>query len=42
VTKTAPRAVYLGWKNFLVKDHPMFTPQQTMANTPQPLMISYQ
>jgi hypothetical protein len=42
VTGTAPRAVYLGWKNFLVKDHPMFTPQQTMANTPQPLMISYQ
>jgi hypothetical protein len=42
VTGTAPRAVHLGWKNFLVKDHPMFTPQQTMANTPQPLMISYQ
>jgi len=42
VTPAAPAGVFFGWKNFLVKDHPMFTPQQTMANTPQPLMISYQ
>ena len=42
VTGTAPRRVYFGWKNFLVKDHPMLTPQQTMTNTPLPVMISYQ
>lgn len=42
VTGAAPRGVFLGWKNFFVKDHPMFTPQQTMANGPAPVMISYQ
>jgi len=42
VTGAAPRGVFFGWKNFLVKDHPMLTPQQTMANTPLPVMISYQ
>jgi hypothetical protein len=42
VTSAAPHRVFFGWKDFLVKDHPMLTPQQTMANTPLPVMISYQ
>ena len=31
-----------GWKNFLVKDHPMLSPQGTMSKIPVPVMISYQ
>ncbi|MGO9079443.1 MAG: hypothetical protein ACLQDY_10445 [Streptosporangiaceae bacterium] len=42
VTGAAPPGVFFGWKNFLVKDRPMLTPQQTMAHAPQPVMISYQ
>jgi hypothetical protein len=42
VTGAAPRGVSFGWKNFLVKDHPMLTPGQTMTKTPTPVMISYQ
>jgi hypothetical protein len=42
VTGAVPPGVYLGWKNFLVKDHPMLSPPQTMANAPAPMMISYQ
>jgi hypothetical protein len=42
VTAAAPRGVFFGWKNFFVKDHPMLDPQETMARTPQPVMISYQ
>jgi hypothetical protein len=42
VTAAAPPGVFFGWKNFFVKDHPMLDPQQTMARTPQPVMISYQ
>jgi hypothetical protein len=42
VTGAAPPGVFFGWKNFLVKDHPMLTPQETMAHFPQPVMISYQ
>jgi len=42
VTGAAPAGVFFGWKNFLVKDHPMLSPAQTMSNTPQPVMISYQ
>jgi hypothetical protein len=42
VTQAAPRGVYFGWKNFLVKDHPMLSPRQTMTKTPAPVMISYQ
>jgi hypothetical protein len=42
VTSAAPAGVFFGWKNFFVKDHPMMSPQQTMARTPQPVMISYQ
>ena len=26
VTAAAPRGVFFGWKDFLVKDHPMLTP----------------
>jgi hypothetical protein len=42
VTSTAPAGVFFGWKNFYTKDHPTFSPLQTMANSPQPVMISYQ
>ncbi len=42
ITSAAPPGVFFGWKNFFVKDHPMMSPQQTMARTPQPVMISYQ
>ena len=42
VTSAAPPGVFFGWKNFFVKDHPMMNPQQTMARTPLPVMISYQ
>jgi hypothetical protein len=42
VTAAAPRHVFFGWKNFYTKDHPMLTPRQTMARTPEPMMISYQ
>lgn len=42
VTAAAPPAVFFGWKNFFVKDHPMLTPSETMTKTPAPVMISYQ
>ncbi|HEY0936043.1 MAG TPA: hypothetical protein VGD91_20170, partial [Trebonia sp.] len=42
VTAAAPPGVFFGWKDFLVKDHPMLTPGQTTARTPAPVMISYQ
>ena len=42
VTGAAPAGVFPGWKNFLVKDHPVLTPQETMAHLPQPVMISYE
>jgi hypothetical protein len=42
VTAAAPRGVFFGWKDFLVKDHPMLTPVQTMTEKPAPVMISYQ
>jgi hypothetical protein len=42
ITSTAPAGVPFGWKNFFVKDTPMLSPSQTMAKTPQPVMISYQ
>jgi hypothetical protein len=42
VTQAAPAGVFFGWKNFFTKDHPMMSPPQTMARTPQPVMISYQ
>jgi len=42
VTATAPPDVSFGWKNFYTKDHPILSPRQTMARTPEPVMISYQ
>jgi len=42
VTAAAPAGVFFGWKNFYVKDHPMMSPRQTMARTPQLSMVSYQ
>jgi len=42
VTAAAPPDVFFGWKNFYAKDHPMLSPQDTMARTPEPVMISYQ
>jgi hypothetical protein len=42
VTAAAPKHVWFGWKNFYVKDTPMISPQATMAETPTPVMISYQ
>lgn len=42
VVASAPHGIPFGWKNFYKEDHPMLTPQQTMAHKPQPMMISYQ
>jgi hypothetical protein len=42
VTADAPPGVPFGWKNFFVKDTPMLSPSQTMARTPDPVMISYE
>jgi len=42
VVSTAPPGVFFGWKNFYDKDHPTLSPLQTMANNPEPVMISYQ
>jgi hypothetical protein len=42
VTSAAPPRVFFGWKDFYVEDHPMLSPEQTMARTPEPVMISYQ
>jgi hypothetical protein len=42
VTSAAPAGVFFGWKNFYVKDHPMYSPQATIARTPRLCMISYQ
>ncbi len=42
ITAAAPHGVFFGWKNFLVKDHPMLGPQGTMSKVPVPVMISYQ
>jgi hypothetical protein len=39
----APDGVHWGWKNFFDEDHPMLTPQQTMADvSPTPSLITYQ
>jgi hypothetical protein len=42
VTRAAPAGVFFGWKNFYRKDHPVFSPRETMARTPRLSMISYQ
>lgn len=41
-TAAAPPGVPFGWKNFFRTDQPMLSPSQTMAKTPQPVMISYE
>src|SRR3954463_9075868 len=39
----APAGVSWGWKNFYDEDHPMLTPEQTIAQViPRPNLISYQ
>jgi hypothetical protein len=42
VAGAAPAGVFFGWKNFYVKDHPVLSPQATMARTPHLRMVSYQ
>jgi hypothetical protein len=42
VTAAAPPGVYFGWKDFFLEDHPMLTPQQTQADAPAAVMVSYQ
>jgi len=42
ITRAAPAGVFFGWKDFYTKDHPMMSPRQTMARSPQLSMISYQ
>jgi hypothetical protein len=41
-TAAAPPGVPFGWKNFFGKDQPMLSPSQTMAKSPQPVIISYE
>lgn len=38
----APRGVAWGWKNFYDEDSPALTPQQTVAEQPSPVFVSYQ
>jgi len=38
----APAGVFWGWKNFYDEDKPTFTPNQTVAISPSPLVITYQ
>lgn len=42
VRTDAPAGVYWGWKNFLEKDSPMLTPEQTFEIEPMPDYVSYQ
>ena len=43
VRDDAPTGLGWGWKNFLHKDHPTLTPQQTMRDVrPTPDLITYQ
>ncbi len=42
VVHAAPKGIPFGWKNFYVEDHPTMTPEQTMAQKPAPVMVSYQ
>ena len=42
VTGAAPPGVFFGWKNFYAKDHPMLSPQDTLARAAEPVMVSYQ
>ncbi|TNM69413.1 hypothetical protein FHN55_03635 [Streptomyces sp. NP160] len=38
----APEGLVWGWKNFYDEDSPTFTPQQTVAEQPSPVFVSYQ
>jgi hypothetical protein len=38
----APQNIVWGWKNFYTEDKPMFTPDQTVAVSPDIVWISYQ
>jgi hypothetical protein len=38
----APARVFWGWKNFYDEDRPTFTPSQTVAVSPSPVVITYQ
>jgi hypothetical protein len=38
----APARVFWGWKNFYDEDTPTFTPSQTVAVSPSPVVITYQ
>jgi hypothetical protein len=42
VRRARPDKVPMGWKNFFDEDSHVFTPAQTMAKRPRPLMVSYQ
>ena len=42
VRRARPDRVPMGWKNFFDEDPHVFTPAETMAKRPRPLMISYQ
>jgi hypothetical protein len=43
VHEDAPKGLGWGWKNFLHKDHPTLTPEQTMQDVrPTPDFITYQ
>lgn len=37
-----PQGVWWAWKNFYDEDSPTFTPAQTMAQQPAPVLVSYQ
>jgi hypothetical protein len=42
IRASAPANIWWGWKNFYDEDKPTFTPQQTVANSPSPVFVSYQ
>lgn len=37
-----PPNMHMGWKNFYDEDKPTPTPEQTMQQSPQPVLVSYQ
>ena len=42
VTEDMPSDIWLGWKNFYVKDTRTLSAAETMTKKPTPVMISYQ
>ncbi len=42
IRQNAPAGVFFAWKNFVDEDRPTFTPAQTMAIRPVPVLVSYQ